>query len=170
VTKKEAEVALAARKAAIANGQFVKDDDMRLSELFERFMEFKTASGRLEQTTLTRYKSIFDNHLGPAFGRMKAKELKQGHLVSQYARWFRDGINGRKISGRTIHHTHQTLRNALNWAVRTEIIPRNVATLVSTDDMPKVVKPKPKALKKDELDKLLRRPRIPHVARSSGAT
>ena len=154
VTKKEAEATRAKRIEEVTNGQYVKDDDMNLSELFERFMAQKRSAG-LESTTLARYQNLFDCHLIPAFGKKKVKELRQSHLVNQYVQWLENGSNEQTISARTIRHAHETLRNALNYAVRMEYVTRNVAALVSRDDLPKVVNPKPKALTKDELGKLL---------------
>jgi integrase len=154
VTKKEAEATRAKRIEAVATGLYVRDDDMTLSELFERFMEQKKSTG-LEQTTLARYQNLFDCHLVPALGKLKVKELKQSHLVKQYLSWKEKGSRERAISARTIRHAHETLQNALSYAVRMEYVSRNVASLVSGDDLPKVVKPKPKALRKTELVKLL---------------
>jgi integrase len=154
VTRKEAEATRAKRIEEVATGRYVKDDDMILSDLFERFMAQKR-SARLESTTLVRYQNLFDCHLAPAFGKMKIKELKQSHLVKQYHQWPPGGSNERSVSARTIRHAHETLRNALNYAVRMEYVTRNVAALVSSDDLPKAVQPKPKALTKAELTKLL---------------
>lgn len=154
VTRKEAEATRAKRIEEVAIGQYAKDDDMILSELFERFMSQKRSTG-LESTTLARYQNLFDCHLVPAFGKKKVKELRQSHLVNQYVEWSKKGGNGRSISARTIHHAHETLRNTLNYAVRMEYVTRNVASLVSSNDLPKAVKPKPKALTSLELARLL---------------
>lgn len=154
VTKREAEATRAKRIEDVATGKYVKDDDMALSELFGRFMTQKRATG-LEQTTLARYQNMFDCHLTSAFGQIKVKELKQSHLVKQYLQWKEKGSNDRPISARTIRHVHETLRNALSYAVRMEYVSRNVASLVSCNDLPKVIKPKPKALSQAELLKLL---------------
>jgi hypothetical protein len=90
------------RQAAdVATGGYVKDDDMTLSELFERFMAQKRSTG-LEQTTLARYQDLFDCHLTAAFGKIKVKELKQSHLVRQYLHWKEKGSSERPISARTI--------------------------------------------------------------------
>jgi integrase len=154
VTKKQAAAARAKRIEEVATGKYVKDDDMTLSALFEKFMAQKKSAG-LESTTLARYQNIFDCHLIPAFGKLKVKELKQSHLVKQYLSWKEKGSRERPISARTIRHAHETLRNALGYAVRMEYVSRNVASLVSGNDLPKAVKPKPKALSETELLKLL---------------
>jgi hypothetical protein len=82
VTKKQAAAARAKRIEEVATGQYVKDDDMTLSALFETFMAEKKSAG-LESTTLARYQNIFDCHLIPAFGKLKVKELGQAYSVSE---------------------------------------------------------------------------------------
>jgi len=154
VTKKEAVAARAKRIEKVATGEYVKDDDMTLSQLFEKFMAQKRSAG-LESTTLARYQNLFDCHLVPTLGKKKVKELKQSHLVNQYVEWTQNGSNDRRISARTIHHVHETLRNVLNFGVRMDYVKRNVAKLVSADDLPKAIQPKPKALTQDELAKVL---------------
>jgi len=160
VTKKEAVATRAKRIEEVATGQYIKDDDMTCSALFKEFMAEKKSAG-LESTTLARYQNIFDCHLIPAFGKMKVKELRQGHLVSQYRQWGQKGSAGRSISARTIRHAHETLRNSLNYALCMDYVTRNVAALVRKDNLPKAVPPKPKALTKAELTKLLTEAKSP---------
>ncbi len=159
-TRKEANAIRAKRIEEVAEGRYVKDDDMTLSELFDRFMAQKKLAG-LEVTTLLRYQNLFNCHLIPAFGKKKVKELKQSHLATQYAKWLREGSDSRTLSARTVRHVHETLRNSLNYAVRMEYVDRNVAALVSSDDLPKAIKPKPKALTELELAKLLAEAKSP---------
>ena len=142
---------------------------MNLSELFERFMAQKKAAG-LETTTLARYQNLFDCHLIPALGKKKIKELKQGYLVSQYAQWLKGSETKRALSARTVRHVHETLRNALGYAVRMEYVHRNVAALISSNDLPKAVKPKPKGLTETELTKLPTEAKCPSVVRRSEVT
>ena len=115
----------------------------------------------LESTTLARYQSIFDCHVIPAFGKKKAKELRQSDLSGQYAEWAQNGSNGRGISGRTIRHVHETLRNVLHYGARNDYVTRNVAALVSKDDLPKVIQPKPKAMTEQELARVLTEAKSP---------
>jgi integrase len=73
------------------------------------------------------------------------------------------------VSGRTVRHVHETLRNSLNWGVRRELLSRNVADLVSDDDLPKVVKPKPVALTEEEVRDLLKEAKSPTGPRRNAA-
>ncbi len=165
VTKKQAEAMLAqieaevlTKRKAIENGEQVKDEVI-LSDLFEGFMKAKRTNK--ESTTLERYDSLVSLYLKPSFGSMRACALKQFHLTGAYGEWMETGRNGRPVSARTVRHVHELLRNILNWGVRSELLTRNVAALVSDDDLPKVVKPKPLALTDDEVRKLLQEAETP---------
>jgi integrase len=159
VTKKEAVAILAQREAevlvkrkVIESGETVKDEVI-LDELFEGFMKAKRTNK--ESTTVERYNSLVSLYLKPRFGSLKAGALKPLHLTSAYSEWVENGRDGRKVSGRTVRHVHELLRNILRWGVRKELLTRNVAALIEDDDLPKTVKPKPVALTQVELRKLL---------------
>jgi integrase len=159
VTKKEAVAILAKREAevlakrkVIESGETVKDEVM-LDELFEGFMTAKRTNK--ESTTLERYDSLVSLYLKPRFGSLKAGELKPLHLTNAYSDWVKNGRDGRKVSGRTVRHVHELLRNILRWGVRKELLTRNVAALIEDDDLPKTIRPKPVALTEVELRKLL---------------
>lgn len=161
VSKKEAEAILAEREAeirkqreAIENGEHVKDE-ITFSELFERFMKSKRTNK--ETTTVDRYESLGRLYLKPCFGTMAIRTLKPFHLTAVYADWQTNGRNERHVSPRTIRHAHELLRNVLNWGIRNQLVSpgRNAAESVSSDDLPKAVKPKPLALNEIELRTLL---------------
>ena len=158
-TKKEAEAYLADRRAelvaarkAYERGEVVKDA-IPLSELFGRFMAAKQS--KIEESTLRRYEIFVRCYLVPAFGERTGKTLHVQHLTDAYADWLANGRNGRTISPKTIRHIHETMRNILSWGVRYDWLSRNVATKIDSTDLPKAIKPKPKALTKDELRRLL---------------
>lgn len=165
VTKKEAEARLAQREAtilaqrkALENGEQVKDEVI-LDELFEGFMKAKRTSK--EATTLERYESLISLYLKPRFGALKAGALKPFHLTNAYNDWTENGRQARQVSGRTVRHVHELLRNILRWGVRKELLTRNVAAFIEDDDLPKAVKPKPVALTEIELRRLLNEAKRP---------
>lgn len=164
-TKQEAEAILAQRKAevtkqraAIANGELAKDEVL-LAELFEGFLSQKRM--KKEENTIRRYEALVKLYLKPRFGNRQAKHLKPSHLTDAYTNWQENGRDGRAVSAKTIRHVHELFRNVLNWGVRREQLSRNVAALVSDDDLPKVVKPKPEALSDEEVRVLLREAKSP---------
>ncbi len=134
VTKKQAEAILAKRKAAVVAGEYLPCADMTMNELFDRFMQAK--DGRLAATTLQRYESLLRLYLRPAVGTRKAGSVKAVDLLATYARWSR-----RPVSGRTVHHAAELLRNVLRRAVKWEVILRSPASSLDADDLPKAIKP-----------------------------
>lgn len=156
---KEAQAILARREESVQNGEFVYDDDVNVSMLFAKFMEKK--KNRLSPHSFQRYEVLFRVYLCPAFGAKKVKELRQLDLIEAYAHWSSEGREGRKISGRTVLHAHNLLRGVLNWAVRLELVKRNVAALVDRDDLPKAEKPESRALTEAELQRVLEEARSP---------
>ena len=147
-TKRHAEAILAEREAAVVRGECATSGDVRMNELFDRFMQVKAE--RLAPATLHRYDGLLGVYLRPAFGTRKAGSIRATDLVSAYSQWAR-----RPISGRTVRHAADLMRNVLNRAVKWGILPRNPATLLDNDDLPKVVKPESTVLTEAELRQLL---------------
>jgi hypothetical protein len=119
VTKKQAEAILAKRKAAVVAGEYLPCADMTMNELFDRFMQAK--EGRLAATTLQRYEGLLRLYLRPAVGTRKVGSVKAVDLLATYPRWSK-----RPVSGRTVHHAAELLRNVLRRAVKWEVILRRV--------------------------------------------
>lgn len=148
VTKRQAEATVAAREAAVLRGEYGSGSDIQMNELFDRFMQVK--ADRLAPASLHRYDGLLDVYLRPAFGTRTVGSVKASDLVSAYARWTQ-----RRISGRTVRHASDLMRNVLNRAVKWGIVGRNPATLLDSDDLPKVVKPESAVLTEAELRQLL---------------
>jgi integrase len=99
------------------------------------------------QRTYDSYKSHVRVHLIPAIGRHKLDKLTPQHVTTMLAEKKAAGVSGAmlvKIRG--------TLRNALNEAMRMELVSRNVATLTRA---PAVEAFEPKPLTPDELARFL---------------
>ena len=103
----EREATVLAQRKAIENGDQVKDE-VALGELFDKFMDAKRATK--ESTTVNRYATYVSLYLRPRFGSMKAGSLKPFHLTDAYTQWQAKGPNGNALSGRTVRHVHETLR------------------------------------------------------------
>jgi integrase len=145
-SKPEAEAHLMRRKQQIANLQPIVDETLTVDELYERFIVEKRAS--LALTTLERYGELYRVYLGPAFGQLRASTLRQGYLAEVYSKWAESGRDGKEVSGRTIRHSHELLRNVLGWGVRRDLVVRNIASLLRGDDLPRTSRPEPRALTK----------------------
>ena len=157
VTEKQAKALLAKREETVANGEYVQDS-ITIAELLSKFLDQKrdrVKLGEFSPNTLDRYEQLFENYLRPAFGDFSVKELRRIHLSGTYQQWCNEGPHGRKVSARTILHAHDLLRAALHWGRRRELVTRNVAALLTRDELPKAITPEPKPLDEDELRLLL---------------
>lgn len=159
VTKRQAEAILAEREAEVLKDRKAAEvgipvmDDLTIGELLDRFMQAKCTLK--ESTTTRRYATLVALYLKPRFGSMNAASLRPANLKEAYAEWQTNGRDGKRVSPKTVRHVHELFSNALNWGVRGELLSRNVASLIGSDDLPKATTPKPVALTEDQLRRLL---------------
>lgn len=151
VTKTQAEAYLAQCKVREASKSRLKE--VTTTKLFEQFMDSRRAAKRSPKT-LERYETLFESYIAPALGTKDINELQQNDLTTWYTRWAEKGKSGRALNPRTVRHIHDLLRAMLNYAVRKELTPRNVAALVSSE-LPRAIKQEPFALDEAQLKKLL---------------
>jgi integrase len=133
-------------------------DEVTVSELYEQFIArrlLQCEEGKFSPITLKRYRQIFQRYIQPAFGRTRVRDLKRGDVTDAYDRWLRFGCRGRRVCARTVLHAHDLLRAILNWGVKRELATRNVAALLTSDELPRALKPTTKALSEAELQTLL---------------
>jgi integrase len=78
-------------------------------------------AGKMAHSTYVRYRGIIDNHLKPALGRRKLKDVTRAEVRRLYL------VKGETLSPRSVDYIHVTLQTALSRAVRDDLIPRNVA-------------------------------------------
>jgi integrase len=76
----------------------------------------------MAHSTLVRYEGIANNHLKPALGRRKLKNLTRAEVRRLY------NEKGKTLSARSVDYIHVTLQKALSQAVRDDLISRNVAS------------------------------------------
>ena len=79
-------------------------------------------AGKMAHSTFVRYEGIVTNHLKPALGHHKLKDLTRAAVRRFYNQ------KGRALSPRSVDYVHVTLQKALSQAVRDDLIPRNVAS------------------------------------------
>src|SRR5215211_5272190 len=78
-------------------------------------------AGKMAHSTFIRYEGIVNNHLKPALGHRKLKDLSRAEVRRLYKE------KGKALAPRSVDYIHVTLQNALSQAVRDDLIPRNVA-------------------------------------------
>jgi integrase len=168
LTKTEAEAELAKLVEQVRNGEHVKNPNLTLKQLFSEFLEAKART--LALSTYERYESYFRLYIDKALGDIMVRTLRQTHLLDAYAKWSAKGVSGKPLSGRSVRHLHDLLRDALNFGLRREYVTRNVATLIESEDLPKAIRPEPVALDEGETARLLDAARnpSPRAIRSGG--
>jgi integrase len=88
----------------------------------------EVAAQRLRPTTIAGYETVIRVHLVPALGHKKLTSL-----TPQDVRRLLAAKRDAGLSVRMVQYIHAVLRNALQNAVREELVPRNVAKLVQVE-------------------------------------
>ena len=127
--KTRAEVAAKLAKAiAESNDGFAFDaGNLSVGEYLDRWLDSVGRTVRIG--THARYEQLCQCHISPALGGIKLVALSPAHVDAFYR-----GKLDTDLSPRTVQYTHDTLRKALNQAVKWGLIPRNICAAV---DAPK---------------------------------
>ncbi len=109
----------------------------------------KMIKASVEETTYNGYKGIVNGRLTEYFSNKKItlQDIKPKHIQDFYQYLLDDGL-----SGNTVKHYHANIRKALQYAMRTDIIPSNPADKV---ELPKIQKYNPSFYTSDEVKGLL---------------
>jgi integrase len=123
---KEVEKKLNEARANADKGLVFDADNLKLGEWLDSWLDDVlkplVVAGKLAHSTYVRYRGIANNHLKPALGHRKLKELARAEVRRLY------NEKGKSLSPRSVDYVHVTLQKALSQAVRDELIPRNVAS------------------------------------------
>lgn len=130
-TKRQAEAELARLTNEIATGAFVEPTKMTVSVFLERWLS-DYAEIKVSAKTLERYQEIVRRHLVVALGPLRLVDLRPLHIQEYYAAALRSGrVDGRGgLSAQTVLHHHRVLREALQQALRWQLLARNPADAV----------------------------------------
>ena len=74
-------------------------------------------AGKMAHSTFIRYEGIVNNHLKPALGHRKLKDLSRAEVRRLYKE------KGKALAPRSVDYIHVTLQKALSQAVRDDLIP-----------------------------------------------
>ena len=133
-TRKQAENELTKRLAEVNAGAYVENSKITVKEFFAKWIE-TYAEGGVSAKTLDGYKSIIKHHFDPAFGALRLQKLTPLQIQTHYATVMKKG--GRKdgreggLSARTVLHQHRLLSEALQMAVRWQLLVRNPCDAVT---------------------------------------
>ena len=129
-TRKEAEKLERELLVQRDGGTLVDPADVTVSQLLDDWLRSKR-SEEISSQTLVDYEITIRKHLKPAVGAIKVQKLTPARLQSQYATWTEQGLSARVIRG-----AHMRLSQALDQAVKFNMVARNVCDSVTP---PKVV-------------------------------
>jgi integrase len=134
-TKREAQNECARLICELQGGVYLEPNKTTLAQFLNRWLEHMGA--QVSPRTLERYSEIAINNIIPSLGSVVITKLTPIQVSTSYAKALatgrRDGTGG--LSPRTVHHMHRVLKQAMNQAVRWQIIGRNPLDAI---DPPKV--------------------------------
>lgn len=152
-TKKDAERELARLVTQIHSGEYVEPNRMTTGEYLEKWLA-DYAKANVTAKTFERYEEMVKKHLTPALGHIRLAKLAPLHVQAYYTEALqkgrRDGSGG--LSAKTVLHLHRLLREALQQAVRWQLVVRNVADAV---EPPRPVRKEMRALDEGQTARLL---------------
>lgn len=125
----------------------VKYEEIKFCEFLEHWMD-NYVKYNCEETTIYGYRNIINKHVLSCLGEIQLQKLQTMH-IQQYYKQLMDIKN---LSAVTVHKHHAVIRKALDYALKQQLVYRNVADAVS---LPKKGRFKGKTYTKEQLNKLL---------------
>ena len=129
------------------NSDHIDNEEILFIDYMKKWLKMIKAS--VEETTYNGYKGVVNGRLADYFSNKKItlQDIKPNHIQDFYQYLLDEGL-----SGNTVKHYHANIRKALQYAMKTDIIPSNPADKV---DLPKIEEYCPKFYTSDEVKTLL---------------
>ncbi len=133
-TKKEAEKALAEWLVEIERGTTLEPTNLTTGDLLTQWFTVHRAD--LRPASVALYETMLNRHIIPDLGAVPILKLAPQHLSAFYAEKRRNGkLNGTGgLASRSVRILHNIIHEALDWAVKHQILARNVSDAI---DAPK---------------------------------
>ncbi|WP_168118531.1 site-specific integrase [Paenibacillus sp. HB172176] len=145
-TEAEAKKILAEFEYNNQRNMHVEVTKMTVSEFFNHWMD-NYVKYNCEETTIYGYRNIIKK-IDSFLGSIEVQKLQPSH-IQQYYKHLQDEKN---LSSNTVRKHHANIRKALDYALKQQIVYRNVADAVA---LPRKKEFEGKALTKDQLNLLL---------------
>lgn len=129
-TRKQAETALAQWTAKVQTGMAVLPDRLTVAELMGRWLE-DVAKHRLKETTWQGYKRTIVRHVTPQLGSIHVQKLSAADVQRALSALRTDGVGARSVQ-----LAYLRLSQALSYAERMQLVPRNVCDQVDAPKAP----------------------------------
>jgi integrase len=151
-TKREAQIECARLVSEISGGTYIEPAKTTVGQFLDRWLEHMKS--QVAPRTHERYSEIARKSIAPLLGNLLLPKLQPARISAAYAKALADGRRDGKggLSPRTVGHMHRILRQALQQAIRWQILARNPADAVRP---PKVERSKMRALDPSETAALL---------------
>jgi len=147
-SKKEAENILSEHQHKINTCTFVLPDNMLFSDLLKHWLEHYVDTN-CEVTTKSEYERIINKHIIPYLGKIELQKLAPLH-IQQYYKYLMDK---KKLSANTVYRHHANIRKSLDYALKKQLVVRNVADAV---DLPRKKKFEGSFYTVEQLNRLLK--------------
>ncbi|MEK4636832.1 site-specific integrase [Bacillus sp. FSL W8-0519] len=121
--KKDAQADLSKILVEMQEGSYIEPTKMTVREFFIQYLAARKIN--LRETTYYNYRKHINNHIIPKLGNIPMQKLKGIDLE----RFYSSLSEGMKPV--TVRSIHQIVRTALAYAVRHEIVKKNVADVIS---------------------------------------
>jgi integrase len=129
-SKRQVQVECARLLTEIKNGTHIDPSRMTVAAFFERWIEHM--QGQVSPRSHERYAELCRKNIAPLLGGLALTKLQPAHISAAYAKALasgrRDGKGG--LSARTVAQMHCVLREALQQALRWQLLARNPADAV----------------------------------------
>lgn len=133
-TKREAQAELTRLMNRKNEGTYVDPTTMTVAEYLEHWLTVDI-DRRVAAKTAQRHRQIVTNNITPRLGSVPMRKLTPVHIEAFEAELQREGYlkgrkRGRGLAAQTVLHVHRTLSQALEHAVKTEVLFKNPALQV----------------------------------------
>jgi len=130
-TKRDAERKLAGWQHQLDTGEYVKPTRLTVAELLQVWLR-DYAYVHVRPRTYEGYATIVERHLIPGLGAISVSQLEAAHIQKYYAKSLIEGRSDGKggLSPQIIKHHHRVLSQVLAYAVRMNMVARNVSQAV----------------------------------------
>ena len=136
--KREAQTECSVLISRLTNGTYLPPSKATLRQFLERWLDHIKLN--VAPLTYERYCDLALKNIAPLLGEVILSKLQPIQISGAYAeavaKGRRDGKGG--LSPRTVHHMHRVLRQALNQAVKWNLLVKNPCDLLEKKDRPKV--------------------------------
>jgi len=132
--KSDAEDEMAKIEYELKNGIYIDDSKFTFGEYLIYWLA-NYAKNKVTIKTYYRYDQLVHDRIIPKLGQINLTDLKPLHLQAFYNELLEEGT----ISPQTVLHYHRLIHNALNRAIKWQLIPRNVSDAIEPPSVPKQI-------------------------------